>query len=233
MAHVLRALPEHASLLLVGDADQLPSVGPGTVLRDLIASGEVPTAHLSEVFRQAAHSKIIVNAHRINQGQIPELGVETEEALTDFYLVERAEPQQISETLLRLVRDRIPRRFGFDPIRDIQVLCPMNRGSLGTRELNGLLQAELNPGRAEAPTIEKFGWKFRVGDKVIQTENDYDKEVFNGDIGTIAAIDPVEREVTINSTNDLWFMTTTNWTEWHLPTQSRSIKARARSFRQS
>jgi exodeoxyribonuclease V alpha subunit len=116
---------------------------------------------------------------------------------SDFYFVDRAEPDQIAATLVEMVKTRIPSKFGLDSIRDIQVLCPMNRGSLGIRELNGRLQNELNPARADEPAVEKFGWQFRHRDKVIQTENDYDKEVFNGDIGQVVKIDQVEREVTI------------------------------------
>jgi exodeoxyribonuclease V alpha subunit len=196
MSHLLRAVPTEGSLLLVGDVDQLPSVGPGLVLRSLIESGVVPVVRLTEVFRQAANSRIITNAHRINQGLLPDIPVP--DADQDFYFVERAEPERIADTLVDLVKRRIPARFKLDPIRDIQVLGPMNRGSLGIHELNARLQAELNPARPDEPVVEKFGWQFRVRDKVIQTENDYDKEVFNGDIGQIVKIDPLEREVTVN-----------------------------------
>ena len=146
MSHLLRAVPAQASLLLVGDVDQLPSVGPGLVLRNLIESGVVPVVRLTEVFRQAAGSRIITNAHRINQGLLPELP--DRDADQDFYFVEREEPERIADTLLELVKRRIPGRFKLDPIRDIQVLAPMNRGSLGIRELNVRLQAELNPAAA-------------------------------------------------------------------------------------
>ena len=195
MNNLLRALPPNASLLLVGDVDQLPSVGPGMVLGSLIDSGVVPVVRLTEVFRQAAHSRIITTAHRINEGHMPE--IPAKDAESDFYFIDRAEPEQIAATLLDMVKKRIPAKFGFDPIRDIQVLCPMNRGSLGIRELNVKLQTELNPARPEEPVVEKFGWQFRPRDKVIQTENNYDKDVFNGDIGQIIKIDPVEREVTV------------------------------------
>ena len=195
MAHLLRALPAKASLLLVGDIDQLPSVGPGIVLRHLIASQVVPVVRLTEVFRQAAHSRIITSAHRINDGQMPEFA--PKEGDSDFYFIERNEPDQIAATLVEMVRTRIPARFRLDAIRDIQVLCPMNRGSLGIRELNVRLQEELNPARPNEPVVEKFGWQFRTRDKVIQTENNYDKDVFNGDIGQIVRIDTVEGEVTI------------------------------------
>jgi exodeoxyribonuclease V alpha subunit len=195
MANLLRALPPQASLLLVGDIDQLPSVGPGMVLRHIIESKVMPVVRLTEVFRQAAHSQIITNAHRINEGRMPE--VPTKGAESDFFFIERAEPDQIAATLMEMIKTRIPSKFGLDPIRDIQVLCPMNRGSLGVRELNVRLQNELNPARADEPVVEKFGWQFRPRDKVIQTENDYDKDVFNGDIGQVVKIDPVEREVTV------------------------------------
>jgi exodeoxyribonuclease V alpha subunit len=195
MNHLLRALPRNGSLLLVGDVDQLPSVGPGMVLRNIIASGVVSVVRLTEVFRQATHSRIITNAHRIHAGQMPAFAAKGGES--DFYFVERETPERIADTLMDMVKHRMPGKFRLDPIRDIQVLCPMNRGSLGIRELNLRLQAELNPARSGEPTVEKFGWQFRIRDKVIQTENDYDKDVFNGDIGQIVKIDPVEREVTI------------------------------------
>ena len=195
MANLLRALPRKASLLLVGDIDQLPSVGPGMVLRHVIESKVVPVVRLTEVFRQAANSRIIINAHRINEGRMPEVPAKGGES--DFFFIEREEPDQIAATLVEMMKTRIPSKFRLDPIRDIQVLCPMNRGSLGIREFNVRLQNELNPARADEPVVEKFGWQFRPRDKVIQTENDYDKDVFNGDIGQVLKIDPVEREVTI------------------------------------
>ena len=195
MANLLRALPPRAGLLLVGDIDQLPSVGPGVVLRHLIESHVVPVVRLTEVFRQAANSRIIINAHRINQGLLPEFSPPGKES--DFFFIEREDPEQIAATLMEMVKARIPAKFRFDPIRDVQVLCPMNRGSLGVRELNLRLQNGLNPARADEPVVEKFGWQFRPRDKVIQTENDYDKDVFNGDIGQIVKIDPVEKDVTI------------------------------------
>ena len=195
MHSLVRALPNHAGLILVGDVDQLPSVGPGTVLGDLIESGVVPIVRLTEVFRQAAGSQIITNAHRIRRGQMPD--VRGADPSSDFHFVERDEPEKIAATLVKLVQERIPKRFRLDPIRDVQVLCPMNRGSLGVRELNTALQRALNPARLGQPAVERFGWRFQTGDKVIQTENDYDKEVFNGDIGIVERIDPVEHEVTI------------------------------------
>ena len=195
MNHLLRALPSNASLLLVGDVDQLPSVGPGMVLRHLIDSAVVPVVRLTEVFRQAAHSRIITSAHRINEGLMPQWASKHTES--DFYFVEREEPEDIAQMLVEMVKTRVPAKFKLDAIRDVQVLCPMNRGSLGIRELNVRLQDELNPLRHDEPKAEKFGWQFRVRDKVIQTENNYDKEVFNGDIGQITGIDPVEREVVV------------------------------------
>jgi exodeoxyribonuclease V alpha subunit len=191
MSYLLRALPKRASLLLVGDVDQLPSVGPGMVLRHIIESGLVSVARLTEVFRQAAHSRIIVNAHRINQGLAPDLPEPNAES--DFFFIHRDAPERILETLLEMVTRRIPAKFRLDPIREVQVLSPMHRGLLGVRELNLRLQAALNPGKPEQPAVEKFGWTYRVGDKVIQTENNYDKEVFNGDIGIVTAIDPADR----------------------------------------
>jgi len=193
MNHLLRALPESASLLLIGDVDQLPPVGPGMALRNIIESEVVPVVRLTEVFRQATNSQIILNAHRINDGLMPEVA----ENGADFFFVERDQPDRIAETVIEFVKKRIPNKFKLDPIRDVQVLSPMNRGSLGIRELNARLQEELNPRKADEPFVEKFGWQYRIRDKVIQTENDYDKEVFNGDIGQIAKIDPVDRELTV------------------------------------
>jgi exodeoxyribonuclease V alpha subunit len=195
MHALLRALPQNAGLIMVGDVDQLPSVGPGNALRDLIESGVVPVVRLTEVFRQAASSKIVINAHLIRQGQMPEL--RTAESGSDFYFVERDTPEEMAATLIKLIQDRMPTRLRLDPIRDIQVLCPMNRGSIGVRALNTTLQAALNPARPGESVAERFGWRFRVRDKVIQTENDYKKEVFNGDIGIIERIDPVEQELSI------------------------------------
>src|ERR1700726_3343207 len=177
MRAVLRALPKGAALLLVGDVDQLPSVGPGQVLGDIIASASVSVVRLTEVFRQAAESRIIVNAHRINQGLMPDLALAES---GDFYFVDAADAEDGVRKVRAIVRERIPKRFGLDPVRDIQVLCPMNRGGLGARSLNIELQNALNP-RGE-PKVEKFGTTFAIGDKVMQIENDYDKEVYNGDI---------------------------------------------------
>ena len=189
MNQLLRAIPNHAAVLLVGDVDQLPSVGPGAVLADLIGSGAVPTVRLTEIFRQAAASRIIVNAHRINAGRLPEPKAPSDRT-SDFYLIPCEAPEQVQERLLRVVTQRIPERFGLDPVAEVQVLTPMNRGGLGSRALNVALQERLNP--SAEPRITRFGWTYAPGDKVIQLVNDYDKEVFNGDIGRVLDIDPEE-----------------------------------------
>src|SRR6202008_706291 len=162
---------------------------------DLIESGVVPIVRLTEVFRQAADSRIITNAHRIRRGQMP--AAKEAEPSSDFHFVERDEPEKIVAMLIKLVQERIPERFRLDPIRDVQVLCPMNRGSLGVRELNTALQRVLNPARPGQPAVERFGWRFQIGDKVIQTENDYAKDVFNGDIGVVERIDAVDQQVAV------------------------------------
>jgi exodeoxyribonuclease V alpha subunit len=174
--------------LIVGDVDQLPSVGPGAVLADIIESGQISTVRLTEIFRQAATSKIIVNAHKINQGQVPQ--AETAGELSDFYCINAETPEEVFAKLIQVVTVRIPQRFGFHPVNDIQVLTPMNRGGLGARSLNVELQARLN-GDSE-PKITKYGSTYAPGDKVIQNVNNYDKDVFNGDIGTVQKIDVEE-----------------------------------------
>jgi exodeoxyribonuclease V alpha subunit len=192
MRALLKALPDQAALLLVGDVDQLPSVGPGQVLADIIEAGNLPVVRLTEVFRQATQSQVIVNAHRINQGQMPEL---RQGEGSDFYFVEASDPEEGARKLLTVVRERIPARFGLDPVRDVQVLCPMNRGGLGARSLNIELQAALNP--PGELRVERFGWTFCPGDKVMQVANDYDREVYNGDLGVISGIDMEEGELTV------------------------------------
>jgi exodeoxyribonuclease V alpha subunit len=191
MQALMKAVPDRAALLIVGDIDQLPSVGPGQVLADVISSGIVPVVRLTEVFRQAAQSRIITSAHRINQGSIPDLSPPGTES--DFYFVQTDDPETAVGRVIELVKTRIPKRFGFDPIRDIQVLCPMNRGGVGARSLNIELQAALNP--AGDRKVERFGWTFAPSDKVMQIENDYDKEVYNGDIGYIDDVDPNAGEI--------------------------------------
>ena len=191
---LVRAVPRRAALILVGDVDQLPSVGPGMVLRDAIESGVLAVCRLTQVFRQAARSHIIENAYRINQGQMPHIPEVGRDQKTDFYFVEAVEPPQVLDAVVRMVRERIPRRFGFDRMDAVQVLTPMQRGELGARNLNTVLQAALNP---SGPSVEKYGTIFRVGDKVMQVENNYDKDVFNGDIGRVIEVRDTEREVRV------------------------------------
>ena len=188
MASLLTAVPAHAAVILVGDIDQLPSVGAGQVLGDIIRSGAVPVARLTEIFRQASESRIIVNAHRINRGAMPDLSAPTEE-LTDFYFVPADTPEDAAAKVVEVVATRIPRRFGLEAVKDVQVLCPMQRGAVGARSLNVALQVALNPKQADQAVVERFGYAYRVGDKVMQTANDYEKEVFNGDIGFVTTID--------------------------------------------
>ena len=190
-----RAVPSDACVILVGDVDQLPSVGPGSVLADLISSGVVPVVRLTEIFRQAAESQIVTAAYAINQGRMPNL--KTPEGLGDFYFIEAAEPEAIQDLIVRLVKERVPKRFGLDPKTDIQVLSPMNRSLLGARNLNQVLQQALNPGDG-GPEIQRFGWTFRIGDRVIQTENDYNRDVFNGDLGVVEKINRIEQDMVVN-----------------------------------
>jgi exodeoxyribonuclease V alpha subunit len=188
MYQLLRALPPAAGLLLVGDTDQLPSIGAGNVLRDIIASGTVPVEELSRIFRQAAASRIVTNAHRIRAGEMPESGGE------DFFLIEQESPEKAAAIILQLVTERIPRRFGLDPWEDIQVLSPMHKGAVGVENLNRLLQAALNPGAAG---LQLGSRRLAAGDKVLQLRNDYEKDVFNGDIGRIRNLDPERQEAEI------------------------------------
>ncbi|MGO8823599.1 MAG: ATP-dependent RecD-like DNA helicase [Desulfomonilaceae bacterium] len=185
------AIPKYSSLILVGDADQLPSVGPGNVLGDIIESGVTRVIRLDTIFRQAQESLIIKNAHRVNQGQLPENEF-LNSKLPDFFLIEKDDPEQELEIVKELVSIRIPKRFGFDPVEDIQVLTPMNRGLIGAENLNTELRNILNP-----TGVQIRGDKFRVGDRVIQIRNNYEKEVFNGDIGNIVSFDPEWNEVTV------------------------------------
>ena len=192
MRSLLTAVPDEAALLIVGDVDQLPSVGPGQVLADVIASGAVPVVRLTEVFRQASRRRIVTTAHGINRGAIPDLS--RPEGESDFYFVTAEDPKRAVSWIVELVKTRIPRRFGLDPVRDIHVMCPMNRGGAGARSLNIDFQAALNP--AGERKVERFGWTFAPGDKVMQIENDYDKEVYNGDIGAVVDVDPEAGEFT-------------------------------------
>ncbi len=195
MASLLAAIPPEAALLLLGDVDQLPSVGPGQVLADVIDSAALPVARLTEVFRQAAASRIITTAHAINAGTIPDLRPPSDGASTDFYFLPAETPEQAVSLILKVVGERIPARFGLDPISQVQVLCPMARGGCGSRSLNIELQKLLNPDPTEQ--VERFGWRFAPGDKVMQTANDYEKEVFNGDVGTVDGIDVDNSELSV------------------------------------
>ncbi|HMV84671.1 MAG TPA: ATP-dependent RecD-like DNA helicase [Blastocatellia bacterium] len=190
--NLLKAVDTKSQLILVGDVDQLPSVGPGTVLRDFINSGVVPVARLNQVFRQAAESLIIQNAHRINRGEFPALiapGTQT----SDCYFIEAEDPQRVVDLIVKSVAGSLPKRFGYDPLRDIQVLAPMNRGLAGATNLNDVLQAALNPAAAGKAEFNRGNRVFRVGDKVIQRVNNYKLEVFNGDMGRIEIIDLEEQ----------------------------------------
>jgi exodeoxyribonuclease V alpha subunit len=185
---LLLAIPPGAQLVLVGDIDQLPSVGAGAVLSDVIASEAATVIRLTEIFRQAAESKIVVSAHEINHGRVPELEPPAPGSTTDFYFISREDPEAARATIVELVAERIPQRFGLAGITDIQVLAPMHRGELGTAALNHALQERLNPA-GEAPELTRGDRVYRAGDKVMQLKNDYDKAVFNGDIGVIAGVD--------------------------------------------
>jgi exodeoxyribonuclease V alpha subunit len=191
MHHLLKAIPVTATFVMVGDVNQLPSVGAGNVLKDIIDSGITPVVQLNEIFRQAKESSIIINAHKINEGIIPNLK-STRDKLDDFYFIEQEDPQKVLELIINLVKDRIPKRFGFDAINDIQVLTPMHRGTAGAGNLNVELQKAINPGDEG---VVRGGRNFRVKDKVMQITNNYDKEVYNGDIGQITRIDQEDQEV--------------------------------------
>ena len=190
---LVQAIPQRAAVIFVGDADQLPSVGPGRVLCDIIASGTLPVVSLTEIFRQAAESRIVTGAHRINQGQLPEFPEEGDRS-SDLYFVNAPEVNRALGIIQKMVSESIPKRQGFNPIDDIQILTPMQKGELGARNLNQVMQALLNP---HGKQIERFGVVFREGDRVMQTENDYDKEVFNGDLGRIVSVDEVLGEVVV------------------------------------
>ena len=195
MSRLLDALPRKARLILVGDADQLPSVGPGLVLADTIRSGLIPVVHLTEIFRQAGDSRIITGAHSINRGDIPDIFETSKDS--DFVFIDREDTEECAATLVSMVRDRLPKHLGVDPIQDIQILSPMHRGNLGIKELNIRLQEALNPRSEFRAEHQLYGNLFRVGDKVIQTSNNYDKEVFNGDIGRIQSLDKEEKQLLI------------------------------------
>jgi exodeoxyribonuclease V alpha subunit len=195
MYHLLKAVPVSATFILVGDVHQLPSVGPGNVLNDIMASAVVPVVTLDKIFRQAQSSQIVVNAHKINAGEVPTThATRATDAQTDFYFIEQEDPEKVLDIILELCKKRIPQHFGFDPLDEIQVLTPMHRGSVGAGNLNQQLQAALNPGEGGVTRGERT---YRVNDKVMQIRNNYDKDVFNGDIGRITAIAWESREVTV------------------------------------
>ncbi len=196
MYHLLKAVPPMAAFILVGDVNQLPSVGAGNVLNDIIASAAVPVVTLDKIFRQAKTSQIVVNAHKINQGRVPSVSAnQATDPQNDFYFIEQEDPEKVLEIILELSKNRIPQRFGFDPVDEIQVLTPMHRGVVGAGNLNHQLQAVLNPGEGG---ITRGDRTYRVNDKVMQIRNNYDKDVFNGDIGRITAIAWESREVLIS-----------------------------------
>ncbi len=192
MHDFLRAMPDTASLVLVGDVDQLPSVGPGNVLRDLIASGMVPFRKLETIFRQETGGWIVRNAHHVNHGESIEFPPQDEPS--DFYFLECDDPEKMIERTLELLTQRIPKRFGFNPMTDIQVLTPMRRNQLGSENLNALLQAALNPA---GPEVSRFGRQYRQGDRVMQVRNNYDKETYNGDVGIIQSVDAAAQSLTV------------------------------------
>ena len=194
MHHLLKAVSPGTVLVLVGDVNQLPSVGPGSILSDMIRSKVVPVVTLDRIFRQAQASRIVVNAHRINAGKMPQTDTPADAQRTDFYFIERADPQQVCDLIVAFVKDRIPQRFGFDAGRDIQVLTPMHRGVVGAANLNRSLQAALNPA---SRNLACGGGGFRIGDKVMQIRNNYEKEVFNGDIGRIIQLKAESRQLLI------------------------------------
>jgi exodeoxyribonuclease V alpha subunit len=195
MHHLLKAISPYATFILVGDVNQLPSVGAGNVLRDIISSGAVPVVELSEIFRQAKESLIVVNAHKINNGIIPSFKP-SGNSLDDFYFIEQEDPKEVLDIILELTKERIPRRFGLNPVDDIQVLTPMHKGTLGSANLNKELQKALNP--VEQEGIMQGFRNFKINDKVMQIKNNYEKEVFNGDIGRITNIDYETQEVVIS-----------------------------------
>ena len=191
MYSLLKAIPNNSRVVFVGDINQLPSVGAGNVLKDIIGSQAVPVTELTQIFRQAAGSKIITNAHKVNSGIFPDLHNTAE---SDFFFLEAAEPDEVNKIIVSLVTQRLPKTYGFNPIADIQVLAPMRRGVIGTENLNIQLQEVLTP-KGEAAAWG--GRRFMRGDKVMQIRNDYKKEVFNGDIGRIDCIDFDEQEISV------------------------------------
>ena len=213
MYHLLKAIPHQAHLILVGDVDQLPSVGPGSVLREIIDSGAVTVVRLTEIFRQAQESMIVINAHRVNEGEFPILkdgdnqdnkdinpvkdrrDIRDIKDKVDFFFIEEEDPEKTLNMIISLCAERIPRRFGFHPVKEIQVMTPMHRGTIGVTNLNVEIQKRLNP---DAFGITYGNRVLNSGDKVMQIANNYEKEVFNGDIGWISEIRQEDREIVIN-----------------------------------
>jgi exodeoxyribonuclease V alpha subunit len=195
--HLLQAIPLTATLLLVGDADQLPSVGPGTVLRDLLSVSRVPVIRLTTIFRQAAESRIVSNAHRVNRGEFPDLSVAAAGQPQDFYYLPEEDLEKLQQLIVDLALQRLPAKYGLDPRLDIQVLTPMHRGPIGAGQLNTALQAALNPPRNGEMELLRGGRIFRIGDRVLQLRNNYDKGVYNGDLGWISNIDFTEQAVIV------------------------------------
>ena len=199
MHHLLKAIPTFATFILVGDVNQLPSVGAGSVLHDIIQSNAVPVVELNEIFRHAEKSQIIVNAHKINNGIIPSFKPSDPsggpDQKNDFYFIQQEDPEKVLEIIMELTKERIPRRFGFDPVDDIQVLTPMHKGVVGSENLNSKLQNVLNPG---TNGVIRGSRSYRVNDKVMQIKNNYEKDVFNGDIGRIIKISPEDQEVIVS-----------------------------------
>ncbi len=191
MFNLLKALPKHCRVVFVGDVDQLPSVGAGNVLKDFIDSQSMPITRLTEIFRQAASSKIIVNAHKVNTGQFPDI---SNEKSGDFFFIPEEDSEKIPDLIVNLVDSRLPKAYGFHTFDDIQVLSPMNRGTIGNRNLNEILQKKLNP---SYEPLMKLGRSFHEGDKVMQIKNNYEKDVFNGDVGRIQKIDRSEQELIV------------------------------------
>jgi exodeoxyribonuclease V alpha subunit len=192
--HLLKAIRPGTHVLFVGDVDQLPSVGAGDVLRNLIGSGAAPITRLSAIFRQAADSGIITNAHLINQGKFPKFS----KGDGDFFLFPAEDAASAADWIVEVVSERIPQKFGFDAVRDIQVLSPIYRGPAGVIALNERLQEKLNPPAGNKPERKLYGTIFRLGDKVMQTQNNYDKDVYNGDIGFVRSLDVVEQTLVLD-----------------------------------
>lgn len=195
MHHLVKAVPVHAVLILVGDINQLPSVGPGNILSDIIKSGQIKVVTLNEIFRQAVESRIVTNAHKIIRGDFPDLLPPSEGVSPDFYFVAEDDPDRAVNKIITLCAERIPKQFGFHPVDDVQVLTPMHRGEVGVANLNKMLQQRLNPDEFEL----KKGYRgFRVNDKVMHVINNYEKDVYNGDIGRVIKIDNEEQVLVVD-----------------------------------